>query len=99
MAHWAEVDADNIVLRVLVTSNDDEDEGHGWLVSNLGGRWLKTSYNTVGGQHVGGGTPYRGNYAGIGYEYRADLDAFIPPNPGDGWVLDEATFTWVPVEG
>jgi hypothetical protein len=98
MAHWAEVDNNNVVLRVTVGSNDDSDEGYGWLVSNLGGRWLKTSYNTQGGVHLLGGVPYRGNYAGIGYTYDESLDAFIPPKPGDNYVLDESTYNWVEVQ-
>lgn len=83
MAHWAEIDNDNIVIRVLVTNNDDEngDEGYQWLIDNLGGRWIKTSYNTQGGVHTQGGTPLRKNYAGIGYTYDPTRDAFIPPKP------------------
>lgn len=99
MAHWAEIDDNNVVLRVTVGSNDDPDEGYQWLVDNLGGTWLKTSYNTHAGVHALGGTPYRGNYAGIGYSYDEALDAFIPPKPiGGEWVVDPATFQWVPVE-
>lgn len=99
MAHWAEIDNNNVVLRVTVGNNDDPDEGYQWLVDNLGGRWLKTSYNTVGGVHLLGGTPFRGNYAGPGFKYDASLDAFIPPKPEEGeWVLDTTTFQWVPVE-
>jgi hypothetical protein len=98
MAHWAEIDDNNVVLRVTVGSNDDPDEGYQWLVDNLGGRWLKTSYNTVAGVHTQGGTPFRGNYAGIGYLYDETLDAFIGPKPTAGeWVIDPATFQWVPV--
>jgi hypothetical protein len=98
MAHWAEVDDNNVVLRVTVGSNDEPDEGYQWLIDNLGGRWLKTSYNTQSGVHALGGTPYRGNYAGIGYTYDEALDAFIPTKPSEvGWVIDPATFQWVPV--
>ena len=95
MAHWAEVDDNNIVLRVTVGDNNDPDEGYQWLVDNLGGRWLQTSYNTHANQHANGGTPFRGNYAAAGYKYYEDLDIFMPPQPGDDWVIDEATASWV----
>jgi hypothetical protein len=95
MAHWAEIDENNIVLRVTVGSNDDSDEGYQWLIDNLGGTWVKTSYNTTGGVHSLGGTPLRKNYAGIGYTYDSGRDAFIPPMPeGMGWVLNEDTCLW-----
>ena len=72
MAHWAELDDDNIVLRVLVGSNDEPDEGYGWLIENLGGRWVQTSYNNnpVEGQD-------RGKYAGIGDVW--DGSQFVSP--------------------
>lgn len=71
MAHWAELDENNVVLRVLVGDNNDPagDEGYSWLIDNLGGRWIKTSYN---------GT-IRKNYAGKDWTYDPELDAFIPP--------------------
>ena len=95
MAHWAEIDENGIVLRVTVGSNDDADEGYQWLIDNLGGTWVKTSYNTIGGVHTLGGTPLRKNYAGIGYTYDSERDAFIPPKPdGVGWVLNEDTCLW-----
>ena len=76
MSHWAELDQDNKVIRVLVGDNNDPngDEGYQWLIDNLGGTWLKTSYN---------GT-IRYNYAGIGYTYDPDADAFIAPRPKCG---------------
>lgn len=95
MAHWAEIDNNNIVVRVLVTANDEPDEGYQWLLDNLGGTWIKTSYNTKGGIHISGGTPLRKNYAGIGYTYDSERDAFIPPKPdGVGWQLNEETCLW-----
>ena len=94
MAHWAELDENNIVTRVLVGSNDDPDEGYQWLIDNLGGTWVKTSYNTQGGVHSLGGTPLRKNYAGIGYSYDATRDAFIPPKPFNSWNLNEDTCLW-----
>jgi hypothetical protein len=102
MAHWAEIDENKIVVRVLVGNNDEADEGFGWLEQNLGGVWMQTSYNTRGGIHYTDGEPsedqskaFRGNYAGIGFTYDEDLDAFIPPKPFDSWILDETTFAWV----
>lgn len=102
MAHWAEIDENNIVLRVLVGDNNDPagDEGYSWLVNNLGGTWLKTSYNTFGGVHILGGEPFRKNYAGVGFIYDKDLDAFIPPKPNDdnNWVLNKETCLWEQAE-
>lgn len=107
MAHWAEIDETNTVLRVLVGNNDDADEGYQWLIDNLGGTWLKTSFNTIGGVHKLGGTPFRKNFAGIGFTYDSSLDAFIPPKPLEvyrslalqedpiTWVLDKETCLWV----
>jgi hypothetical protein len=94
MAHWAELDENNIVLRVTVGSNEEPDEGYQWLIDNVGGTWVKTSYNTKGGQHLLGGIPFRKNYAGIGYTYDAARDAFIPPKPGDEFILNEDTCLW-----
>ncbi len=95
MAHWAEVDENNIVLRITVGNNEEPDEGYQWLINNLGGRWIKTSYNTIGGVHLLGGTPFRKNYAGIGWTYDEERDAFIPPKPdGVGWILNEETCLW-----
>ena len=86
MSHWAEVDENNVVLRVLVGDNNDPsgDEGYQWLLDNLGGTWVKTSYNAT----------IRKNYAGIGYSYNEELDAFVAPKPFDSWVLDEETARW-----
>jgi hypothetical protein len=95
MAHWAEVDENNTVLRVTVGDNNDPDEGYQWLIDNLGGTWLKTSYNTLGGVHQEGGVPLRKNFAGIGFTYDETRDAFIPPKPPEGdWILNEETCLW-----
>jgi len=95
MAHWAEIDENNIVVRVTVGNNDEPDEGYQWLIDNLGGRWVKTSYNTYGGVHATGGIPLRKNYAGIGFTYDETRDAFIAPQPdGIGWVLNKETCCW-----
>jgi len=89
MSHWAEVDGDNTVLRVLVGDNNDPagDEGYQWLLDNLGGTWIKTSYNGN----------IRKNYAGIGFKYDPGRDAFISPKPEchpDLVTLDEETCRW-----
>jgi hypothetical protein len=85
MAHWAEIDEDKVVLRVTVGSNDELDEGYQWLMDNLGGTWVKTSYNGN----------IRKNYAGIGFTYDEERDAFIPPKPEEGnWELNEETCQW-----
>lgn len=97
MAHWAEIDKNSIVLRVVVTDNNDpnNDEGYQWLIDNLGGTWVKTSYNTYGGVHylpdeqrdkdghkIPSGKPHlRYNYAGTGFLYDPVRDAFIGPKP------------------
>jgi hypothetical protein len=106
MAHFAMIDENNIVTQVLVVGDDQEHRGHEFLANDLGlgGNWVKTSYNTYGGVHSNGGTPFRKNYAGIGYAYDAELDAFIPPKPFNSWVLDEETCLWnaptpMPAEG
>lgn len=88
MAHWAELDKNNIVLQVTVGDDNDPDEGYQWLIDNLGGTWVKTSYNGN----------IRKNFAGIGFTYDEKLDAFIPPKPEGNWVLDEATCQWVEIK-
>ena len=77
MSHWAEIDSNNKVIRVLVGDNNAPDEGEAFMKS-LGGTWIKTSYNGN----------IRKNYAGIGYEYRSDIDAFVAPQPYPSWSLD-----------
>jgi len=86
MAHWAEINENNIVLRVLVGDNNDPngDEGYQWLLDNLGGTWIKTSYNNN----------IRKNYAGIGFTYDEQLDAFIAPKPFDSWILNQESCRW-----
>jgi hypothetical protein len=87
MSHWAEVDNTNTVIRVLVGDNNDPagDEGYQWLIDNLGGTWIKTSYNGN----------IRKNYAGIGFTYDAVRDAFIPPKPDNATGFDEDTCQWI----
>lgn len=95
MSHWAEIDENNIVLRVVVGDNNDpaNDEGYQWLIDNLGGTWIKTSYNNR----------IRKQYAAIGYSYDAVADVFITPKPFASWLLNE-NFDWqapslMPTEG
>ena len=107
MAHWAEINEENVVTRVTVGNNSDIDEGYEWLIANLGGSWIQTSFNTFGGVHYvtdqeGNRVPsddqskaLRKNYAGIGFTYDEERDAFIPPKPYESWVLNEASCLWV----
>jgi hypothetical protein len=83
MSHWAEIDNNNKVIRVLVGDNNEPDEGQSFMES-LGGTWVKTSYNNK----------IRKNFAGIGHSYDANLDAFIAPKCHDEAVLIEATCQW-----
>lgn len=92
MAHFAKIDENNIVLDVIVINNleldplNEEASGLVWLENWSGGytNWKQTSYNAS----------FRKNYAGIGFEYRPDLDAFIAPNPFPSWTLNEDTCLW-----
>jgi hypothetical protein len=90
MSHWAEIDENNTVLRVLVGDNNDPagDEGYQWLLDNLGGTWIKTSYNARGGG-------FRMNFAGIGHTWDEANDRFIPPQPYNSWILSESAI-WEP---
>ena len=85
MAHWAEVDENNVVVQVTVGDNNEPDEGYQWLIDNLGGRWIKTSFNNN----------IRVRYAGIGMTYDESLDAFLLPKPFASWVLD-SDYRWQP---
>ena len=94
MAHYAFLDENYMVTEVIVgkdESNFDWERHY----SDLRGQLCKrTSYNTIGGVHREGGTPYRKNYAGIGFTYDPVRDAFIPPKPYNSWVLNEQTCLW-----
>lgn len=101
MSHWAQVDENNTVIRVTVGNNDDLDEGYKWLIDNLGGIWIKTSYNAINGKRRNPETgeitdepAFRGNFAGTGYTYNEELDVFIPPKPFNSWILNEETYQW-----
>ena len=99
MAHFAKINASNIVTKIIVVSNDiatSENAGV-TFINNLYGTsdtWKQTSYNTQGNVHSLGGTPFRKNYAGSGYTYDASNDAFIAPKFFASWVLDETTYQW-----
>mgnify|MGYP003348872758 CR=1 FL=1 len=89
MAHFAKVE-NGIVTQVIVADQEFIDSGV--LGDPL--MWIQTSYNTSGGTHRLGGEPLRKNYAGIGYLYMKDIDAFVPPKPFDSWLLNEDTCLW-----
>jgi len=93
MAHFAEINTDSIVIRVLVvddkdildsSNNEDGEKGSLLLMRSLGGNWKQTSYNDN----------IRKNYAGVGYSYDRGRDAFIPPQPYPSWTLNEDTCRW-----
>ena len=93
MAHFAELDSNNTVLRVIVVNNNNildsngqesEEVGINFCKGLFGGEWKQTSYNAN----------FRKNYAGIGYTYDGVLDAFIPPQPYPSWVLNQETCLW-----
>jgi len=98
MAHWAEIDSNNIVLRVTVGLNTELDEGYQWLLDNLGGTWVKTSYNTRGGIHYGedgkpdGQSQLHYNFGIVGYSW--DGTGFAAPQPFPSWTLDKETYLW-----
>ena len=97
MAHYAQLDSHNRVVQVFVGRDDVVESIDDWeaYYAPEGFTVRQTSYNTYGGVHLLGGTPLRKNYAGIGFTYDADRDAFIPPTPYPSWVLDEETCLWV----
>ena len=96
MAHYAFLNMQNIVTEVI-TGKDETDGPTNWEMhyGNIREQVCKrTSYNTRGGQHLNGGTPFRKNYAGIGYTYDYARDAFIPPKPYPSWTLNSNTCLW-----
>jgi hypothetical protein len=97
MEHYAFLDENNIVTEVIPGKNEGED-GVDWeqFYGDVRGQVCKrTSYATIGNVHTNGGIPFRGNCAGIGYTYREDIDAFVPPQPYASWTLD-ANVIWQP---
>jgi hypothetical protein len=104
MAHFSEIDENNIVIRMVVVPDEQEHRGQEFLANDLGlgGTWLRCSYNTRQGKHILGGTPFRKNLGAKGYTYDPIRDAFIPQKPLDTethtWVLNEDTCWWVKVK-
>lgn len=94
MAHFAQINENNIVVQVMTAGNEYELTGEEIYTNMTGKVWKRTSYNTHGGIHSGGGTPFRKNYAGIGYTYDEGRDVFIPPKPFDSWILNEFSCLW-----
>jgi len=86
MSHFAQIDENNKVVNVLVGDNNDPagDEGNQWLINNIGGTWIKTSYNAK----------IRGNYAGIGFTYFEDVDLFMPPICHPEAILNTLSAKW-----
>jgi hypothetical protein len=89
MSHFAKV-LDGKVTQVIVA----EPEFFETFVDSTPGEWIQTSYNTSANQHTQGGTPLRGNYAGIGYTYDRTNDVFYSPKPYPSWILNNTTWTW-----
>jgi len=89
MGHYAKVE-NNIVTNVIVADEEFFDT----FIDTSPGNWIQTSYNTKGGVHLNGGTPLRKNFAGIGYTYDSEKDAFIPPQPYASWTLNDDTCLW-----
>lgn len=89
MSHFAKV-TDGKVTQVIVAEKEFFDT----YVDSTPGEWIQTSYNTQAGKHLLGGTPLRGNYAGIGYTYDRTNDVFYAPQPFASWVLNNTTWTW-----
>ena len=104
MASFAKIGLNNKVIEVLAVNNNELKDSNGveqevngidFLTKLTGWAvWKQTSYNTHGGVHSSGGTPFRKNHAGKGYTYDEDRDAFIPPKPYTSWVLNESTCLW-----
>ena len=91
MSHYAKV-LDGKVINVIVAESDFFNT----FVDTSPGTWIQTSYNTKANVHVNGGTPLRGNYAGVGFIYDRIHDVFYPPQPYPSWTLDTTTWSWTP---
>ena len=99
MAHFAKLDENSIVTQVVVVHNDvaTSESAGAIFLNNMYGTsdtWKQTSYNTFGNQHTKGGTPFRKNFAGVGFTYDASNDAFIAPKPYNSWTLNNTTYLW-----
>ena len=111
MAHFAKISEENKVLSVLVLDNINNENSEGSEVESIGQSyleqhnnwpahlWIKTSINTFKNQHKLGGTPFRGNYAAIGYDWDSANEIFWPPQPYSSWTKDVATASWVSPAG
>ncbi len=99
MAHFAEIDETNTVIRILVVPDEEEHRGQEFLAADLdlGGTWIQTSYNTINGVHLLDGTPLRLNFAGIGMTYDSERDVFHHPQPFPSFTLDDDGFWQAPV--
>jgi len=98
MAHYALLNYKNIVTRVVTGIDEDSVDQNLEIVyqQKFGQLCKRTSYNTMGGVHREGGTPFRKNFASVGDTYDETRDAFIPPKPYDSWTLNESTCLWDP---
>ena len=94
MAHYAYINSDNVVTEVVKGPDEGNFDWEGYFGNKKGLLCKRTSYNTLSGVHKLGGTPFRKNYAGIGYKYDEDKDAFIPKQPYNSWTLNENTCLW-----
>lgn len=103
MAYFAELDENDIVLRVIAVSdnelldndgNEIEQKGIDFCVNLFGGKWLQTSYNTTANEHTKGKTPFRKNFAGIGSIYYLEQNGFSLAQPFSSWILNEDTLVW-----
>ena len=95
MAHFAKLDENNVVVAVYVGRQEDDGKELD-LCLRTGEVYKQTSYNTRGGVHLLGGTPLRKNFAGVGFTYDSERDAFIPPSRFSSWTLNEDTCLWEP---
>lgn len=95
MAHYAFLDENNIVVKIIVGRDESNFDWERFYGDQVGMVCKRTSYNTHGGEHPNG-EAFRKNFAGIGYSYDAERDAFIPPKPYESWVLNEETCLWEP---
>jgi hypothetical protein len=94
MAHYAFLDENNVVTEVIIGKDEGNFDWEQQYGSFRGQACKRTSFNTSGGVHLKGKTPFRKNYAGIGYTYDFGRDAFIPPKPYPSWTLNESTCLW-----
>jgi hypothetical protein len=99
MAHYAFIDENNIVTNVITGREEDEivdgiSDWETYYSEIVGQKCLRTSWNTLEGEHRAGGTPFRGNFAGVGMIYHEDIDAFVDPKPFSSWVLNEEKARW-----